>query len=214
MYFLTGLIGFMFAMAWYMCHIRIRAFLAEKNLKILTILSPVISSFIPIAIIMFYMFNLDARMLRPIGWSEWATTFSTLCITVFIKWKSRDYDYFFSDTKMPDLVVEYALLELPDRMMLQTFVMLVIYTYGGNPYWGIYINALILAIVRLTDDILRKRKKKYRIISNIISGLIFSIGIGYVYYCTGAILYIVCARGAYIYILAKMNDWKDGHHTF
>ena len=208
MYFLTFLIGLLFAVAWFLCHLRLRTFLEEKNLKILTTLAPVISSFIPILIVMHYLFALDARMLRPIGWSEWVTTFSTLCITVFIKWETKDYIHYFKKSGLTDLVLEYSLMELPERMMLQSFVMLVLYTYGGDPYWGIYINAAILAILRITDDILRKRKSMYKIMTNVICGLIFSIGIGYVYFCTGAVLYCVCARGAFIYVLAKMDEWK------
>ena len=87
---------------------------------------------------------------------------------------------------------EGIMMEIPQRMFMQTFIFVFLEKFNVNnsSIWTVIINGIVWCLGIITQGILIKKKVNKQLMIDIVSSFIFSIGIGYVFVKSGLILLI------------------------
>ena len=73
-------------------------------------------------------------------------------------------------------------MEIPQRVMMQTFVCALLISWGKNSIWCILINACIWCMDIFVQAFILRQNNFRKILIEIIASFVFSIGIGYVFW--------------------------------
>lgn len=108
--------------------------------------------------------------------------------------------------------MEAASIEIAQRLMMQTFVMLLLDHWKCLTIWCVLINALIWCLDILVQPVLLRQPVKKGILIELIASFIFSMGIGYVFYSSECFLFGVLAHIAERMISSNLS--KNGTQEY
>lgn len=135
--------GFALSGVWFGCNILLRMKVIKNENLFINSLVPVISSIIPTLLILRWKGEsvLKLNSLKEIKlWSiVFFTLFITCCIKIFLE-KKQEQD---NRNKIVFQCIEAAGMEVPQRMMMQNFIYLLLRMWNLNTLACIVINALI-----------------------------------------------------------------------
>lgn len=181
------IIGFLLSGIWF----AINMFLSVKlrNKKNLLMFSPMFSAIIPAIIIWLVMGDHPFHFEKLFNDTIWIIAVSTLlatCALVFCKSQSKGTE---SRSGLTEMCVEAACMEIPQRAMMQAFILWLLLKWNLNPIACILINAFIwCGDILFQVVIIQKHISVRKLIFEILSSFLFSLGIGYVFYATKCII--------------------------
>lgn len=185
-YIFTGLLGFLLSGIWYATNIFLLNIFANKGWKVAGHFSPLLASLLPLAAISLYRGYLPLNLHMLFNYQLWAIVVATLIITCLVIRLKKTCHH--NKYKLLGLCMEAASIEIAQRLMMQTFVMLLLDHWKCLTIWCVLINALIWCL-----DIFVQPVKK-GILIELIASFIFSMGIGYVFYSSECFLFGVLAH--------------------
>ncbi len=193
-YIVTGLLGFLLSGMWYATNILLLNIFANKGWKKAGHFSALLASLLPLAAISLYRGYLPLNLHMLFNYQLWAIVFVTLIITCLVVRLKKNCHH--NEYGLLGLCAEAASIEIAQRLMMQTFVMLLLEHWKCHTIWCVLINALIWCLDILVQPVLLRQPIKKEILIELIASFIFSIGIGYVFYFSECFLFGVLAHMA------------------
>ena len=184
-YIFTGLLGFLLSGIWYATNIFLLNIFANKGWKVAGHFSPLLASLLPLAAISLYRGYLPLNLHMLFNYQLWAIVVATLIITCLVIRLKKTCHH--NKYKLLGLCMEAASIEIAQRLMMQTFVMLLLDHWKCLTIWCVLINALIWCLDILVQPVLLRQPVKKGILIELIASFIFSMGIGYVFYSSAHI---------------------------
>lgn len=192
-YFLIFVIGFALSGACFGISILLQGYLFRKNMHKLQGFSMVLVSLIP-AVIVCVCFGVHPfHMSSLLDWRMWLVAIATVILTSLIVSLKRGK---YAKEPMLLMCLEAACMEIPQRVMMQTFVCSLLAWRGLNTMSGVLINALIWCMAIIFQACCSKNRNYKHLAIELASSFVFSIGIGYVFYASGCIVIPMLAHAA------------------
>ena len=191
-YIVTGLLGFLLSGIWYATNIFLLNIFANKGWKVAGHFSPLLASLLLLAAISLYRGYLPLNLHMLFNYQLWAIVVATLIITCLVIRLKKTCHH--NKYKLLGLCMEAASIEIAQRLMMQTFVMLLLDHWKCLTIWCVLINALIWCLDILVQPVLLRQPVKKGILIELIASFIFSMGIGYVFYSSECFLFGVLAH--------------------
>lgn len=208
-YIVTFLLGFLLSGVWFGCHIFIRQQIARKELAKLDMFSPLLSAIIPTVIIFLITQTHPFHVSAIKNYKLWIIAITTVFVVSLIKiMLSHTEAVTETDGTISSKCMEAALMEIPQRTMMQTFLCLML-SYGGlDIVWGIFINACVWVLDIVVQAYIFRQRNYYEIVVDILASFVFSVGIGYVYFVSEFIVISMSAHALERYIVTKVKSRK------
>jgi hypothetical protein len=186
------IIGFLLSGIWF----AINMFLSVKlrNKKNLLMFSPMFSAIIPAIIIWLLMGDHPFHFEKLFADREFADftcvltafTLLTTCALVFCESQSKGTENL---SELTEMCMEAACMEIPQRAMMQTFILWLLLKWNLNPLACILINALVwCGDILFQAVIIQKHIAVKKLVFEILSSFLFSLGIGFVFHATKCII--------------------------
>lgn len=178
-YYLSFLIGFLLSGACYGGNLLLQSFCIKKKICWLQRMSMVIISIIPTIIIGICFYSHPFHFISIFKWKLWLLAIATVIVTsLVIMLKHVPHE----DEPLAPLYIEAACMEIPQRVMMQTFVCGILSMQKLNTLWSIFITALIWCASILVQAFVSKQKNFKHLFLEVFASFVFSMGIGYVFY--------------------------------
>lgn len=130
---------------------------------------------------------------------------ATVVITSFIVSfeKSEKHNLF-------EWCIQGVAMEIPQRLFMQTFFMIVLRTMGiENADWiAVLMNSVLWIQFIIIQDIMCGQKVNRKAIPKVLSSLVFSLGTGVLYVSSGCIVLTMFAHGAERIMSEKLRELK------
>jgi hypothetical protein len=202
-YIFVLLLGFLLSGAWFGCQILLQKFIHKKNLEHIKMLTPLFSAFIPTCIIYISLKNHPFHIEKLGSLQLWLITILTVCVTCFIIKSLKTGTQKSENVK--SLCVEAALMELPQRAMMQTFVCVLSTAFLGDSIYGFLITACVWCMGIVVQAIICKQNINKELVIEIIASFVFSLGIGYVFYASQCLLFGMVAHALERFVVTKQR---------
>lgn len=187
LYPIVFIIGFLLSGIWFFFHIYVSQKL--KNTKKALMFSPLLTAIIPAIIIWLLMGDHPFHFEKLMDYKVLLIAAVTLVATcVIIMFRSRTKEAY-KPTELMEMCIEAACMEIPQRAMMQTIVLWLLLKWNLNPLSCILINALIwCGDIIFQAVVIQKQVSAKKLLIEVKSSFVFSIGIGYVFYTTRCII--------------------------
>lgn len=171
-YIFTGLLGFLLSGIWYATNIFLLNIFANKGWKVAGHFSPLLASLLPLAAISLYRGYLPLNLHMLFNYQLWAIVVATLIITCLVIRLKKTCHH--NKYKLLGLCMEAASIEIAQRLMMQTFVMLLLDHWKCLTIWCVLINALIWCLDILVQPVLLRQPVKKEFLLNLSLHLFFN----------------------------------------
>lgn len=200
---MTLVLGFLLSGVWFGCHILLQQLLVKKKWDKCLMFSPLFSALIPTVVIGVVFKSHPFHFHALLEWKYWLIAILTVCVTSLViefgtkreKIKESLYRY----------CIEAAMMEIPQRVMMQTFVCALLTMWGKEAMWGIVINGCIWCLDIIVQALIFKTNNYKELVIEIIASFIFSLGIGYVFFETACLLIPMLSHAAERYVTNKLR---------
>ena len=199
-YCLSFLIGFLLSGACYGGNLLLQSFCIKKKIYWLQRMSMMIISIIPTIIIGICFYSHPFHFISIFNWKLWLLAIVTVIVTsLIIMLKHVPYE----DEPLALLYIEAACMEIPQRVMMQTFVCGILSMQKLNTLWSIFITALIWFAGILVQAFVSKQKNFKHLFLEVSASFVFSMGIGYVFYSSECLSIPMLAHAAERFVTRK-----------
>lgn len=205
-YLLAFILGFLLSGVWFGCHMLIRQYIFKKKLDKFEMFSPLLSAFVPAVIICLFFQIYPIHLLTLTDLKLWGVAFVTVGLTsiIILRGKKQREE---SREPLYKKCVEAALMEVPQRVMMQTFICGLLLFWGEDTSWCILINAIIWCMDILVQAFIFKHGNYKKIMIEVVASFVFSIGAGYVFWKSVCFVIPMISHAAERYITNK--KWSD-----
>ena len=107
------------------------------------------------------------------------------------------------DVPLAPLCIEAACMEIPQRVMMQTFVCGILSMQKLNTLWSIFITALFWCAGILVQAFVSKQMNFKHLFLEVVASFVFSMGIGYVFYSSECLVIPMLAHAAERFVTRK-----------
>ena len=160
----------------------------------------VIISIIPTIIIGICFYSHPFHFISIFNWKLWLLAIATVIVTsLIIMLKHEPHE----DVPLAPLCIEAACMEIPQRVMMQTFVCGILSMQKLNTLWSIFITALIWCAGILVQAFVSKQKNFKHLFLEVFASFVFSMGIGYVFYSSECLVIPMLAHAAERFVTRK-----------
>ena len=151
--------------------------------------SPLLTAIIPTIIIWLLMGDYPFHFEKLIDYKVWVIAAVTLVATcAMVMFGSRTKEAY-KPTELIGMCIEAACMEIPQRAMMQAIVLWLLLKWNLNLLSCILINALIwCGDIIFQAVVIQKQVSVKKLLIEVISSFVFSIGIGYVFYAARCII--------------------------
>lgn len=199
-YCLSFLIGFLLSGACYGGSLFLQRFCMKKAIYWLQRMSMVAVSIIPTILIGVCFCSHPFHFLSILHWNLWLLAIATVMATsLIIMLKQERHE----DTPFAPLCMEAACMEIPQRVMMQTFVCGILSMQKLNTIWGIFTTALIWCAGILVQAFVARQRNFKHLFLEVSASFVFSMGIGYVFYSSACFIIPMLAHAAERYVTRK-----------
>ena len=194
------LIGFLLSGACYGGNLFLQSFCIKKKLYWLQRMSMVIISIIPTIIIGICFSSHPFHFISFFNLKLWLFAITTVIVTsLIIILKHEPHE----DVPLAPLCIEAACMEIPQRVMMQTFVCGILSMQKLNTLWSIFITALIWCAGILVQAFVSKQMNFKHLFLEVVASFVFSMGIGYVFYSSECLVIPMLAHAAERFVTRK-----------
>lgn len=151
--------------------------------------SPLLTAIIPAIIIWLLLGDHPFHFEKLIDYKVWVIAAVTLAATcVIMMFRSRTKEAY-KPTELMEMCIEAACMEIPQRAMMQAIVLWLLLKWNLNPLNCILINALIwCGDIIFQAVVIQKQVTIKKLLIEVISSFVFSVGIGYAFYTVRCII--------------------------
>jgi len=203
LYLLAWFLGFLVLGIFYGSQILIHKYLVKES-KVAKAFSPIIASLVPTVFILIWKqdwsLHLD-NIAVPKYWGIVLVTEAIVCALVILIIKRKTEEKTGKDLFL--MCIEAGAMEIPQRLMMQNFICLLLIAWGMDAKVGIPITGLVFCAGIWVQALIAKDRNYFRLMIEMLASFIFSLGIGYVYYCSGCLIYCIAAHMAERFITVK-----------
>ena len=195
LYFVVFLIGFLLSGIWIACNI----FISQRLKRSETVLMfrPLFSGIIPTIVVYLLIGDHPFHFETLLDYRVWIIAAAAVAATCVIMTLGPQKNETYKAAELMEMCVEAACMEIPQRAMMQTFVLWLLEKWDLNPICCILINALIwCAGILFQAVVIQKQSAVKKLTIELISSFVFSIGVGYVFYTAGCILLPMAAHAS------------------
>lgn len=186
-YFTVFLIGFLLSGIWIAINMAVSRWL--KNVEKALMLRPLLSAIIPTIIICLLVGDHPFHFERLTDYKIWLIATLTLAVTCAIVMIGSRTKVNYTPTELAEMCIEAACMEIPQRAMMQTFVLWLLTKWDLAPLCCIPINALIwCGGILFQAIVVQKQVSIKKLTIELVSSFVFSVGIGYAFYATNCII--------------------------
>lgn len=199
-YCLSCLMGFLLSGACYGSSLFLQRFCIKKTICWLQRMSMVVISIIPTIIIDICFCSHPFHFSSVFNWKLWLFAIATVIATsLIILFKHERHE----DVPLAPLCLEAACMEIPQRVMMQTFVCGILSIQKLNTLWSIFITALIWCAGILVQAFVCKQMNFKHLFLDVFASFVFSMGIGYVFYSSKCFVIPMLAHAAERFVTRK-----------
>ena len=199
-YIYVFFLGFILSGVWFTCHMVINQYISKKHCNIIEEVLPLLSAFLPTVIICIVSKKHPFHLETLCNLELWGIALLTVCITsliiIFLKIRNKENN----TKKLFKKCVEAAFMEIPQRVMMQTFIYVLLICWNQNSIWCIFINACIWCLDILVQAFIIRQTNYRKIMIEVISSFVFSIGIGYIFLISECLIIPMISHGLERYI--------------
>lgn len=176
---ITTFCGVLLSGVWFGLKTVVEIIANRTKIKCFSTCSAVISAIIPL-IIIFKYYNLYWLNYKSIvDWKNWLLVLAIVGVTSVIISVNKQN----SDLKGLDLfkyAIDGIFMEIPQRLMMQAFVCLLLSIWNMNIYFSVPITAIIWCMSICIQYIILRIKFDSVLLYEVLASFVFSIGVGYV----------------------------------
>lgn len=207
-YLLVFMMGFLLSGIWFGCHIFVQKWFVKGKMAGIEMFSPLISAFVPTGIVLATAGKTALHTGLSGNWMVWGITAGiTVGSTCLIKIRlghmeqnhRPEYNLFLK-------CVEAACMEIPQRVMMQTFLCLLLLWKGLPLMMGIILNAGVWGLSIIVQAVLLKQHDWYEISIDVLASIVFSLGSGYVYFTSEIIVIPMIMHALERFIVTKAAE--------
>lgn len=210
MYILVFIIGFLLSGAWFGCLLFINAYIRKKELLFLNKYAPFISALLPTVIISVLLKEHPFHFSSILNFRLWCIAFFTVgatCLIILIGKKERPLD---DDGSLAAKCIEASMMEIPQRIMMQTFCCGLLVLFKMQAHYGIIINALIWCADIIFQAVMLKQRNYTILFIELLASFIFSLGIGYVFFVSNCFVIPMLSHASERYVTQKIGGIIHG----
>lgn len=193
-YVLVFVIGFALSGIMYGLTVLLQILCAKKNcFRLQGFCMPAVGLVLAVPVIIYFdilPFNFDSLS----DWKMWALAAGTAIISgLFVQLSKREKS---PSESLLLSCAEGAAMEIVQRIMMQTFVLGLLMKWGLESAWCIVINAFIFCADIFVAAMFAGGKNIKKLVIEAAASVIFSFGIGYVFYIGGCFVIPMLAHAA------------------
>lgn len=192
-YIFAIILGFLLVGAFFGLMILVQRKLVREE-GMLSYLCPLIASFVPTVMILWWKNDFSLHLENMRYGRYWMIIFvGTSVVCAFILAFRKKENEGCSGRTLILKCVEAGTMEIPQRLMAQSFIFMLLSVWGRNTIYCIPINALVWCLGICVQGVLIRQERR-ELIVDLIASALFSMAAGYVFYQTGCIVYCVIAH--------------------
>lgn len=199
-YCLSFFIGFLLSGVCYGGNLFLQNFCIKKKIYWLQRMSMVIISIVPTIIVGIRFCSHPFYFISFFNWKLWLLAIATVIVSsliIMLKHESHE------DEPLAPLCIEAVCMEIPQRVMMQTFVCGILSMQELNTLWSIFITALIWCAGILVQAFVSKQKNFKHLFLDVFASFMFSMGIGYVFYSSECLVIPMLAHATERFVTRK-----------
>ena len=202
-YLLAGAAGFLLSGLWFAAQLWLKTVFLKAGQERLLFLAPLLTACVPAALLFLWIGGFSLRLSALPDGRAWLLTAGTLLCTCLVKCLGGRTAPSPERPPLLRLCAEAALMEVPQRLMMQTFVMHLLALWGCRTCWCIPITALIWCAGILLQALILHQPFSRSMAADLAASFVFSLGAGHVFYQTGCIVFSMAAHAAERFITVK-----------
>lgn len=200
-YLIAFVLGFLLSGIWFGCHILCKQIMHKKKLDRFEAVQPLLSALLPTLVIWLLKGEVPLHLIALCQLKLWGILIVTVLLTYLIKLGASSREI----VQLPAACLEAALMELPQRAMMQTFVCMILEAWKLNCLYGILINAFIWVADIIVQAIIFRRMNVRELTIDALASFVFSIGVGYVFYVSECLLLTMLAHATERFIVSRFS---------
>lgn len=191
--FFAVLLGTALSGIWFGIRMMLEVISSKTGIKFISQFSTVLAAIVPLGFILQSNRLQLLKMESVVDWKSWLVVGATVLITAVIV-SLKELDNIPSGRELLWYALDGVMMEVPQRMMMQTFVCLLLDMWGIDTVFSALVTAIVWCISICIQCVIMKSKFNKSVVVEIISSFIFSIGVGIVLIRTELIVFTMVAH--------------------
>lgn len=191
--FFAVLLGTALSGIWFGIRMMLEVISSKTGIKFISQFSTVLAAIVPLGFILQSNRLQLLKMESVVDWKSWLVVGATVLITAVIV-SLKESDNIPSGRELLWYALDGVMMEVPQRMMMQTFVCLLLDMWGIDTVFSALVTAIVWCISICIQCVIMKSKFNKSVVVEIISSFIFSIGVGIVLIRTELIVFTMVAH--------------------
>ena len=191
-YILAFFIGFCLSGVCFVINLKLQNFFVKRKLYRLQGFGLIFAAIVPTVIICIYFSFHPFHFFNIFNWKLLMIAIATVIVVSLLINSSRVP---YKSENILIECVEAAFMEIPQRLMMQTFICGMLIANGLQAKHCIIITALVWCASIIVQACVTRNSNCLHLVIDLLASFVFSIGIGYVFYCSECILIPMLAHG-------------------
>ena len=202
-------LGFALSGVWFGSNFVFQAISTKTKKEWVSTFREILASIIPLAFILPFSSPGVLNIKSLIDWVGWAVIIITVAVTCLIV-SLDDPGAQISKRVIFDSALNGIIMEVPQRMMMQSFVHLLLSAWNLNVSFAVPITAVIWCMGICMQCIIMRSKMSKSIVYELIASFVFSMGVGFVLLRTECIVFTMVAHSMQrvVTALISCNKYK------
>jgi len=187
------LLGMLLSGIWFGVRTILELISNKVEIKFISRFSTVLAALVP-TIIVVSNGNLKLWNFGSIvGWQSWVLVLLTVIVTALVVSKNKPSNIL-TGKELLWYALDGVLMEVPQRMMMQSFVCLLLELWGIDAFYSALVTAIVWCISICIQCVIMKSKFDKSVVVELLSSFVFSLGVGIVLVRTEFILFTMVAH--------------------
>lgn len=191
--FFAILLGTALSGIWFGIRTMLEVISSKTGIKFISRLSTVLAAIVPLGFILQYSRLQLFKMENVVDWKSWLVVGATALITAAVV-SINESDNIPPGRKMLWYALDGVMMEVPQRMMMQTFVCLLLDMWGMDIVFSVLVTAIVWCISICIQCVIMKRRFDKAVVIELLSSFIFSVCVGVVLIRTELIVFTMVAH--------------------
>lgn len=191
--FFAILLGTALSGIWFGIRMILEVISSRTGIKFISRFSTVLAAIVPLGFILQYSRLQLFKMQNVVDWKSWLIIGTAVLITAAVVSVNKS-DNIPSGRKLLWYALDGAMMEVPQRMMMQTFVCLLLDMWGIDIVFSALVTAIVWCISICIQCVIMKRRFDKTVVVELLSSFVFSVGVGVVLIRTELIVFTMVAH--------------------
>lgn len=191
--FFAVLLGTALSGIWFGIRMMLEVISSKTGIKFISRFSTVLAAIVPLGFILQSNRLQLFKMESVVDWKSWLIVGATVLITAVIV-SLKESDNIPSGRELLWYALDGVMMEIPQRMMMQSFVYLLLKLWGIDRFFSVLVTAIVWCISICIQCVIMKSKYDKRVAVELLSSSVFSVGVGVVLIRTELIIFTMVAH--------------------